>query len=229
MRNLITCILLLLCSTATAGPPDYLVRIFTGHGPNNKPTVRPVGTGTGVLLSPIYVLTNYHVAKVKDRAAIERAESQLPTVDPVTIPRIGDSWAVMFNDWTVVKARVIKLDPVWDMALLVIDPQERPYLKLGDKNFKGQRLNLQGFGPGVFAECRNIKVDYFFGPDNQVGDIKYDYFRFKGCRPRYGDSGSPLVAHGKLFGLVYSMQFDVSEGNATRVERIRKFLKGTGL
>jgi len=90
---------------------DPMFRQYFG-GPQNAPSIRPHGAGSGVIISADgYILTNYHV--VKDTAKV----------------------AVTVGEKTY-QARVIGSDTVTDIAVIKIDPQGAtlPVAQLGNSD-----------------------------------------------------------------------------------------------
>lgn len=91
---------------------EFWQRFFGFPNPQQPEKKQPkMAQGSGFVVSPDgYILTNNHV--------VENA----------------DQITVLFNDTREFPAKVIGLDPNTDIALLKVDADHLPYLKLGDSN-----------------------------------------------------------------------------------------------
>jgi len=172
-------------------PPANVVRIFV----QDQDGERSMGTGT--LVRPDLIVTNWHV--VKDRAKSGRI-------------------MVLFPDWSVCEAVVVKTDKLWDLAALRIHPVSVPIMELGDKPEKGNMVRVGGYGPGWYQSSRGAVIGFYMPSKSAASDlIQID------ARVRQGDSGGPIIRDGKLAGVL----FGNSDGTyGTSVDRVRKFLNG---
>lgn len=151
--------------------------------------------GTGTLVRPDLIITNWHV--VQDRVGKVR---------------------VVFPDWSVYEAKVVKVDKKWDLAALKIEPVLLPAVELGERVEKGDVVTVGGYGSGWY-ETDSGKVLGFYAPSQgSPGDIiQID------AHVRSGDSGGPMLKDGKLVGVLFGNQPDGTYGTA--IDRVKKFLE----
>jgi len=189
-RLLATILVLAFAAPAVADvPPPNVVRIFVEEGKEG------MSMGTGTLVRPDLVITNNHV--VRDRDGVIR---------------------VLFPDWTVVTAKVVKTDKKWDLAALKIEPVKIPPMKFGKHPKVGDMVTVGGYGSGWY-ERHDGKIKDFYKPDsNSSGDIiNVD------AMVRNGDSGGAIISNGKLVGVL----FGCSDGTyGTDVGQVKRFLEG---
>jgi serine protease Do len=190
MKRLLAAILILsFAAPAVADvPPPNVVRVFVEDKEG-------MSMGTGTLVRPDLVITNNHV--VRDRSGTIR---------------------VLFPDWTVVTAKVVKTDKKWDLAALKIEPVKIPPMKFGKHPKVGDVVTVGGYGSGWY-ERHDGKIKDFYKPDaNSSGDIiNVD------AMVRNGDSGGAIISNGKMVGVL----FGCSDGTyGTDVGQVRKFLGG---
>jgi serine protease Do len=190
MKRLLAAILVLsFAAPAVADvPPPNVVRIFVEDKEG-------MSMGTGTLVRPDLVITNNHV--VRDRAGVIR---------------------ILFPDWTVVTAKVVKVDKKWDLAALKIEPVKVPPMKFGKHPKLGDVVTVGGYGSGWF-ESNSGKIVDFYKPDaKSPGDIVN-----VGAMVRNGDSGGPIISNGKLVGVL----FGCNDGTyGTDVGQVKRFLEG---
>jgi S1-C subfamily serine protease len=149
--------------------------------------------GTGTLVRSDLIITNHHI--VRDCSRVR----------------------VMFPDWTVYEAEIVKIDKRWDLAALRITPVLIPPMPLGERPEKGDVVTVGGYGPGWYAtdEGRVLK---FHAPDRRSPGDLFNVDAYV----RSGDSGGPVVGDG-LVGVL----FGCSDGTyAVTVDRVKWFLEG---
>lgn len=153
-------------------PPSCVVRIFALDDKTNSRS-----SGTGTLVSPIYVVTAAHVVGAKD-AKVE----------------------VLFHPtWDVVTGKVLEVsstdgDKGYDVALIQLDkPRSETPMPLGGKAVLGG-LSIQGYSHGPYT---NQSGTYF------TLDTSARWGLIRGAQARNGDSGGPVVQNGKLVGILW--------------------------
>lgn len=191
MRRILTAFVLVfaLVSQAVADvPPANVTRIFVEDRDG------AMSAGTGTLIRPDLVITNWHV--VKDR---------------------GGTVRVLFPDWSVSVAKVVKTDKLWDLAALRITSVLLPPMELGEKPEKGDFVIVGGYGSGWYKSDSGKILGFYMPSGGAAGDlIQVD------ARVRNGDSGGPIIKNEKLVGVL----FGNSDGTyGTHIGRVRKFLK----
>lgn len=193
MRHLLMSIVVAFAFISSANadiPPANVARVLV-EDKSDK-----MSGGTGTLIRSDLIVTNWHV--VKDRVGIVR---------------------VVFPDWTVYKAKVIKVDRLWDLAALQIESILLPPIELGEKPKLGDVVTVSGYGSGWYETDRGKVIGFYQPAQNAAGDlIQID------ASVRNGDSGGPILDNdGKLVGIL----FGISDGTyGTNIERVRKFLIG---
>lgn len=191
MKHVLAAILILaFAGQAVADvPPPNVVRVFVEEGKEG------MSMGTGTLVRPDLIVTNNHV--VRDRNGTIR---------------------ILFPDWTVVTAKVVKVDKKWDLAALKIESVKIPPMKFGKHPKLGDVVSVGGYGSGWF-ESNSGKIVDFYKPDaKSPGDIVNVE-----AMVRNGDSGGPIISNGKLVGVL----FGCNDGTyGTDVGQVRKFLEG---
>jgi len=170
-------------------PPANVTRILV------EDRDKGMSFGTGTLIRSDLVITNWHV--VKDR---------------------GGTVRVLFPDWSVSIAKVVKTDKLWDLAALRIEPVLLPPMELGEKPEKGDLVTVGGYGSGWYKSgSGKILKFYTPGPNKTDEVIQID------ARVRNGDSGGPIIKDGKLVGVI----FGSSDGTyGSHIVPVRKFLRG---
>ena len=168
-------------------PYPNVVRVFAEERDGSS-------NGTGVLVRSDLVVTNYHIVR-NCRGKVR----------------------VLFPDWSVYEAEVIKADKTWDLAALRITPVIIPPMPLGERPEKGDMVTVGGYGPGWY-EAHTGPVVKFYQPTRADA---YDLFSV-GAKVRSGDSGGPVTKGGKLVGIL----FGCSDGTyAVTVDRVKLFLE----
>jgi serine protease Do len=188
MRPLLAILILAFAAPAVADvPPPNVVRIFVEDKEG-------MSMGTGTLVRPDLVITNNHV--VKDR---------------------GGTIRVLFPDWSVSIAKVVKTDKRWDLAALKIEPVKIPPMKFGKHPKVGDVVTVGGYGSGWY-ESNSGKIVDFYAPDKKSpGDIvNVD------AMVRSGDSGGAIISNGELVGVL----FGCNDGTyGTDVGQVKQFLE----
>ena len=190
MRHVLATLLVLAFTAPAVAdvPPPNVVRIFVKDKEG-------MSMGTGTLVRSNMIVTNNHV--VRDR---------------------GGTIRILFPDWTVVTAKVVKVDKKWDLAALKIEPVKVTPIKLGPHPKVGDIVTVGGYGPGWY-EKHDGKIIDFYAPDaKSPGDIiNVD------AMVRNGDSGGPIISNGKLVGVLFGCSDDGTYG--ADIGQVRKFLK----
>jgi S1-C subfamily serine protease len=193
MRHVLAAILILAFTGQAVAdvPPPNVVRVFVEEGKEG------MSMGTGTLVRPDLIVTNWHVVKDRNQNGVIR---------------------VLFPDWTVVTAKVVKTNKKWDLAALKIEPVKIAPMKFGKHPKVGDVVTVGGYGSGWF-ESNSGKIVDFYKPDaKSPGDIVN-----VNAMVRNGDSGGPIISNGKLVGVL----FGCSDGTyGTDVGQVKRFLGG---
>jgi S1-C subfamily serine protease len=193
MKRFLSAIVLtfaLIASASADVPPSNVVHVIVEDKGDTG------SNGTGTLVRPDLILTNWHV--VKDRVGKVR---------------------IVFPGWFVYEAKVVKVDKKWDLAALQIEPLLLPPIELGVRAEKGDIVVVGGYGSGRYKVVSG-KVLAFYSPGlNSPEDImQID------AKVRSGDSGGPMLKDGKLVGVLFGCRPDGTYG--ATIDRVKKFLKG---
>ena len=199
MRALLIAMCLLIPAAANAAPPKCCVRVFVNE--NRDSLVEAIGSGT--LIDPNHVITNYHV--VKDA-------------------HTKQSIKILFTDWSHVNGTIVKTNKSLDLALIKIPTQYREFAPLARKVEMGDVIQVIGFGQGIPASGYG-KVSQFL----ELKDGTPVYFIVEGHASRQGDSGGTLLdVEGRLKGVIFGgPKLDSGEAYSAgvRVEYVRKFVQ----
>lgn len=216
LKSLLVLSIILSPCVVQAMPPDWCVRIFV----NDKDEKRgeaffPESLGSGTLISPTLVVTNWHVVRDrKDKQAIQ----------------------VMFPDWTLAAdAEVIAQTKMWDLAIIRIRATKKKPIAWGedpkvDKQGKPETVaHIHGYGYGVYATGSGTMRsgpapdEKFFGTEEAD-----DLIVIRGVGARRGDSGGGVTdKDGKYLGTL-----NASNGRETLFivqSQVRKLLKANGI
>lgn len=184
MQRILRAAIVLAClcvpAIAAAAPPGWCVRVFV----NEDDHYAPEAIGTGVLVDHEYVVTNVHVV-------VDRKDDK--------------SIQVMFPDWTVARdAEVVKVMPLWDLALIKIKRTKREPIKFGDDPAIGDKCVMHGYGYGVYATGGGevIGAADVDGLGSKEGELWDDILVLDGVGARSGDSGGAITKDGKLVGIL---------------------------
>ncbi len=190
MKHLLAALLVLaLTGQAVADvPPPQAVRVFVEEGGG-------MSMGTGTLVRPDLIVTNNHV--VRDRDGVIR---------------------VLFPDWTVVAAKVVKTDKRWDLAALKIEPVKIPPMKFGKHPKVGDIVTVGGYGSGWYEKHSGKIIDFYKPDAKSPGDIVN-----VNAMVRSGDSGGAIIKDGELVGVLFGCSDDGTYG--ADIGQVRKFLK----
>jgi S1-C subfamily serine protease len=166
----------LVATVKAADEPKSIVRVYIYIDNDVYPDIY----GSGALISPTQVLTNWHVVE-------KRRE------DPVTNSR---SVQVRFYDGSRSYAAVVFEDKEWDIALLQIHPTEIEPFHLARSPKRGDKVYINGFGYDYEYRCGEGTTTIFRG-------YPYGIFRVDGYAAYKGDSGGPVTNfEGKLVGVL---------------------------
>ena len=155
------------------------------------------GTGSGVFVTDHLVLTAAHVGADARRA-------RLP-------------------DGTTMPAVLVRSDPVRDLALLRVEGKGTP-LPLGDEPLRGDELMVIGCSTPFGFNAGHCRAVYHHEYPILNGDVSARMLDVS-IPVNPGDSGAPVVCHGKLSGVVVSMdQFKNQCNYAVSITEIRSFL-----
>jgi S1-C subfamily serine protease len=189
MRLLLAFVLFFTVVHAQAAiPPSNVVRVFVEDKGNEQ------SGGTGALVRSDLVVTNWHV--VKDRAGTIR---------------------IVFPNWEVFTAEIVKMDKRWDLAALRITVVGIPPIEFGEKPQIGETVTVGGYGSGWY-ETDTGKVTGYCQPDRKS---PADLISIN-AKVRNGDSGGPILREGKLVGILFGCHDDTYGIN---IERVCKFLE----
>lgn len=156
--------------------------------------------GSGAVISPTQVLTNYHV--VKDC-------------------RKSDPIKVRFPDGSRRAATVVASNEKWDIVILKIKATQVTPFTLGKRPLGGQNVTIQGFGSDYeyVSDSGTVSHQFFFPTEGDPGD----FFQVKGAIARQGDSGGPVTdKNGRLVGILFASNAAEKFTFGVTVDRIRK-------
>ena len=132
---------------------------------------------------------------------------------------------VIFRGGHSLKAKILKTDTLWDLAVLEIRAPDIEPMQLADVVPRiGDSITAAGCGPGTYRAATG-RVTQFLSPQKAPPD---DIIEFT-AGVRQGDSGGPMInARGRLAGVIAgsdSPGFDPrASTHGTHIGRIRKFL-----
>ena len=178
------------CQAAADVPPPNVVRVFVEDRDGR------LSMGTGTLVASDRIVTNWHVIKDRAKRGVVR---------------------VLFPDWSLYVAEVVKTDKIWDLAELRIAPVLIPPMELGEKPERGDLVTVGGYGSGWHKSSSGKVLKFYMPSRSNIGDLmQID------THVRSGDSGGPMIKDGKLVGVLFGNQSDGTYG--AHVGRVRKFL-----
>ena len=156
------------------------VRPRTGRRSSGGPAAPREGAGSGFVIDPSgYILTNHHVVAGADRVTV----------------RLGDGRAF--------RAEVVGVDPVIDVALLLVRPgTPLPAVPLGNSDALrvGEWVCAIGNPLGVYAHSVTVGVVSFLG--RKLWDPALDAFIQIDAALSVGYSGGPLLnSRGEVIGI----------------------------
>lgn len=180
-------------STVSVRPHPAIVRIIAAEG-----NVYSMGSGTLIAAAESYglVLTNWHV--------IRDSRGQV---------------AVAFPNGTRLPAVVVAVDPLWDLALLMIPPVAVPPIPIADSVAGiGERLIVAGYGKGNYRAAHGRCVQYVSPGVGQPAEMLE-----VSVGARQGDSGGPILnSRGELAGVLFGTTGGRTIGS--HAGRVRQFL-----
>jgi S1-C subfamily serine protease len=215
MRNLLTLLVVAISAfyttSASAGEvpdiPSWAVRIYVNADHDDD---KPDYYGSGTIISPDLVITNYHVVE-------ERRQ------DP---SRNSTAVQVRFRDGSRSWAAILKVNKSWDVALLRIHRTKLKPINIGNRPKAGDTLKIHGFG---------FDYEYRTGAGTVYSEFMYpkgfslskDFFEITNMKARQGDSGGAVTdANGNLAGMLWGAgkynDEDIVFTNAVSIDRIRK-------
>lgn len=173
-------------------PPNFCVRVFVTDR-NGEHSM-----GSGTLLTPELVVTNWHVVKDAKRDT------------PVK---------VLFPDWNTKIGKIIKVNKLWDIAAIAIQRTDVKPAIIGTVPKKNDSLTVHGYGIGIPASSTG-KLEGFVAP-SRTGPT--DIIEIKGARVRQGDSGGPILNDKKEYvGTLFGGRSNYTMG--THVGRVKIIL-----
>jgi S1-C subfamily serine protease len=206
MRALLVAVALLVATPVFAHPtfPTGMVRVYIHETDDQFPD----SFGSGALVSPTQILTNWHV--VRDRR-----------IDPIGQSR---SVEIRFADGTRAYASVIKQDKTWDVALLKVRPVGFTPFTVGNSPEAGDKIAINGFGFDYeYKKGTGTRSQGRYYPDGGDPAIDGDFFQLVGYAARRGDSGGPVTdKDGRLIGLLYGSNAKERLTMCVNIKRIRK-------
>ncbi len=172
--------------------PINVVRVTTDDGETRS-------GGSGCLIRGNMILTAEHVVR-----------DFLP----------GDELSIEFRDGLIRSGSIIKIDPVWDLAAIRIDPVLYPVARPAAKAaIKDQTVNICGFAEGEDYHTIRGRVSGFRSPTRKHPD-----YWFVINKPGIeGMSGGPVFNDGgEVVGIMFGSRF---YAHCTGLEAIKDFLK----
>ncbi len=208
MRALLVVVALLVATPVFAHPtfPTGMVRVYIHENEDQFPD----SFGSGALVSPTQVLTNWHVVRGR-------------RIDPVGNRR---SVEIRFADGTRGYANVIKQDKTWDVALLKVHPVGFTPFTIGNSPEAGDKIATNGFGFDYeYKKGLGKRSQGRYYPDGGNPRIDGDFFQLVGFAARQGDSGGPVTdKDGRLVGLLYGSSAEAKLTMCVNIKRIRQVL-----
>jgi serine protease Do len=158
------------------GPDDPFQQFFRRFSPDQRRTVRSLGSGF-VINSSGYILTNNHVV---DKAA----EIHVKLVDGRDLP-----------------AKVVGRDPKTDLALVKIEATDLPAVPLGDSSKLEVGAPVMAIG-NPFGLEQTVTTGIVSATGRVIGEGPYDDFIQTDASINPGNSGGPLLnAQGQAIGI----------------------------
>lgn len=190
MRYVLAFILAFILTGSLRAAPMNIVRVSVQDSGNVQ------SHGTGVLIQPTLVITNWHV-----------------------IVNCAGTIQIIFPDGFNCEARLIKSSRKWDLAILQTEAATTPPVKLGESPTLGDIVTVGGYGGiGGGYQSDMGKVVGFCSPGK---DAPNDFFKID-ADTRSGDSGGPILKDEKLVGILFGGSSNYTYG--VNVGRMRIFL-----
>jgi S1-C subfamily serine protease len=155
--------------------------------------------GTGTLIRADLIITNNHVV-------VGRAKNGKITVK--------------FPSGLIYVGKVVKVDKVWDLAAIRINPVDIPPMPLGDLPATGDMITVGGYGSGDYKVSAGELTAWFL-PDD--GSSVPGFLEVK-TTVRPGDSGGAMVMNGELVGVLFGCDDTYTYGASSL--QVKKFLEG---
>lgn len=175
-----------------ASPPDWCVRILIEDSGDDVID----SAGSGCLISPEYIITNYHIAVDSNKIHI------------------------LFSNWDTTTATLVKKDKIRDLALLKIDKTYRKPCTLASRSRLSESVSITGYGQGLWGVGQG-KVSKFL---NARRNLRETHLLVTGYGARPGDSGGAVLnAAGELVGI--NSRAGATTTVIIRVEEIKSFVK----
>ena len=183
-------LIIMLALVSQVSAPMNVVRINVQDSGNTQ------SFGTGTLIQPTLVITNWHV--IQDCAGVIQ---------------------IVFPDDFTCEARIVESNRQWDLAILQTESFTAPPIELGESPKIGDIVTVGGYG-GIANKYQSDtgKVLGFCSPGKDAPD---DFFQID-ADVRSGDSGGPILKDGKLVGILFGG--DANSTYGITVGRVRKFL-----
>lgn len=201
MKFLLILVATLFMATPAIAHPEFpagTVRVYIYEDGDNLAD----SYGSGAIISPTLVLTNWHV--VKDRRRTQAIQ-------------------IRFANGSRSFAIVLQQNKKWDVALLKIHATAMKPFMIGTRPKSGKRATIHGFGRDYEYIAGTGKVSKsFFGPTN---DSAGDFFQVMGVVARQGDSGGPITdSRGNLIGILFGSNKgkDGTYTMGVTIDRIKK-------
>jgi S1-C subfamily serine protease len=203
--SLTIAIALLLTVAVHAQVPQGVVRVYIHSDEDQKPD----WYGSGALISPTQILTNWHVVK-------KRRKDDLHNNRAIEI---------RFQDGSRRYAAVVEQNETWDTALLSIHRTKMEPFTIGQRPKVGETATIHGFGFDYEYKAQTGPVsDTFLFPKDHGGNP--DFFQVLKVKARSGDSGGPVTdGNGALIGILYGAgepTGDDAYTHGTTIDRIQK-------
>ena len=192
-------ILLALCTSVLGQQPTGLVRVYCYQDEDNSID----NYGSGTVISPTRVLTNWHVVK------------KCRETNPIQIR--------LFNNQRVA-ASIKSYAVIWDMALLETTSvlHVKPF-ETGDRPVPGMLATIHGLGTDYEYSTLAGVVSRTFRYPPVLTEEDCDFFVVKGALARPGDSGGPVLnLQGKLIGVLHATRNREGSTQGITIDRIIK-------
>lgn len=162
-----------LCKTSCGAPPEWCVEVEVKER-------GAVAFGSGTLVTPTHVITNWHVVK-------SRTSQDIKVNFPNGTNRIG---------------KVIKQDRNWDVAVIKLPIGKVKPAPLGYVPPNGFKVTIRGYGPGRYRAATG-RLSPVLPTPNVTGLRDKPGLRYiDGAVARLGDSGGPVTFNNHFIGTI---------------------------
>jgi len=167
----------------------------------------PDAFGSGFIVSPTQILTNWHVVARRRQDEIGNDRSI----------------QVRFADGSRSFAAVIHQDEIWDVALLKIHPTKLKPIPFGSDPQPTQTYTTHGFGFDYEYRAREgIMTKTRYVPTQEQAGESPDLFLLEGHAAWRGSSGGPVTGKdGRIVGILHRSNAVLNTTLATNVSRIK--------